>query len=118
MSILNLYQFKMIMSYDENHISHHQNDTEKVKLKKVGNGNTLSKSICFVQTASLLSDQRYEHLVEYTTELKLSSSVFFLNSREIFKNVSIKNDKKSKCRFWFENSEENITFKIKSNESD
>ena len=43
MSILNLYQFKMIMSYDENHISHHQNDTEKVKLKKVGNGNTLSK---------------------------------------------------------------------------
>ena len=36
--------------------------------------------------------------------------VSIFNSREIFKNVSIKNDKKSKCRFWFENSEENITY--------
>ena len=54
-----LYQFKMIMSYDENHISHHKNDTEKVKseteilyLNKIGH---------FFPMASLLSDQRYKN---------------------------------------------------------
>ena len=59
-----LYQFKISMSYDENQISHHKNDTEKSE-ESLGNGDNLSRLNRFIfQTESLLPDQRYENWVE------------------------------------------------------